>query len=109
MATVRATCDHCGDVEFASADVLVRVCAESGQGTYVFRCPGCGALTVKDAAPHVVDLLAAAGADLTTWHLPAELSETRVGPPICHDDLLEFHTELADEGWFARLEAMIGR
>ncbi len=109
MATVRATCDRCGDVEFTSADVLIRVCAETGQGTYVFRCPVCDARTVKDAAPHVVDLLTAAGADLTTWHLPAELGETRVGPAICHDDLLEFHAELADEGWFARVESMVRR
>lgn len=106
MATVRATCDRCGDVEFTTADVVVRTCLENDRSTYAFCCPLCGGRIVKDAPPRVVDLLVVAGAEYVQWHLPAELAEHHAGQPITHDDLLEFHDELCDEHWFARLEAM---
>ena len=41
MATIRATCADCGDVEMTSDDVVVRVCVDNGQGAYAFRCPEC--------------------------------------------------------------------
>lgn len=106
MATVRATCDRCGDVEFTTADVIVRTCVETDRSTYVFGCPICGGRNAKDAAVHVVDLLVVAGAAHVHWHLPAELAEERHGGPLTHDDLLAFHDELAGDAWFERLQAM---
>lgn len=106
MATIRATCADCGDVEMTSDDVVVRVCIDTGAGTYTFRCPTCGLAMSKDAEPRVVELLIASGVRLDRWHLPAELDEIRVGDPIDHDDLLDFHRLLTDE---ARLAAELGR
>ncbi len=52
---------------------------------------------VKSAEPRTIDLLVASGVAFTTWRLPAELFETRIGEPITHDDLLDFHDLLHDE------------
>src|SRR4051812_36360094 len=73
MATIRATCVECGDVELTTADVRVRVCIEDNSGSYSFRCPHCTMAVVKPAEPRIVDLLVASGVELATWRLPAEL------------------------------------
>lgn len=91
MALIRATCSDCGDVELRSSGLQLRICAENGVATYIFRCPRCMMAEVRPAADDVVDTLVSAGVGLTNWNLPAELSETRSGPPICHDDILDFH------------------
>ena len=110
MATIRASCPDCGDVELTTRDVQVRVCAEDNQGSYSFRCPDCLMAVVKDAEPRIVDLLVASGVRLSVWRLPAELAESHEGDPINHDDLLDFHTLLhTDDTWFATLSAMVGR
>jgi hypothetical protein len=57
----------------------------------------------KGAEPRIVDLLVSSGVDLEVWRLPAELFEQRVGEPLTHDDLLEFHELLEGEGWFEEL------
>lgn len=102
MATIRASCVDCGDVELTTSDVSVRVCSADNQGTYLFRCPRCAMTTVKDAEPRTVDLLVASGVACTLWDLPAELGEPRpLGHSLDHDDLLDFHEALADDGWLA--------
>lgn len=106
MATIRATCTDCGDVEMTSDDVVVRVCVDDGRGSYTFRCPGCRMAVAKPAEPRIVELLIASGVRLDRWHLPAELDEQRAGEPIDHDDLLDFHRLLTDDG---RLSAEMGR
>lgn len=97
MATIRASCMECGDVELTTADVTVRVCSDDNRSTYSFRCPGCTMAVVKSAEPRIVELLVASGVLLSTWTLPAELSEPRSGRPITHDDLLDFHALLEDD------------
>ena len=97
MATIRASCAVCGDVELTTEDVTVRVCADDNQGSYSFQCPRCQMAVVKPAEPQIVELLVASGVRLLTWRLPAELSEPRNGRPISHDDLLDFHDLLADD------------
>lgn len=100
MATrIRASCEHCGDVELRVDDVQVRVCIDDDAGSYVFRCPGCTMAVVKDAEPRVVELLVASGVDVAYWARPAELAETRTGPAFTHDDLLDFHQLLESDGW----------
>jgi len=103
MATIRATCADCGDVELTTADVRVRVCLEDNSGSYHFRCPRCQMAVVKQAEPRIVDLLVASGVELSTWSLPAELFEPHTGPRIDHDDLLDFHELLERDDWFADL------
>lgn len=106
MATIRASCSTCGDVEFTSRDVTVRVCRDDDAGTYTFTCPGCRERVTKDAEPRIVELLVASGVELVTWSLPAELHEVKVGDPIDHDDLLDFHTLLETDGWMETLHRM---
>jgi hypothetical protein len=103
MATIRASCPTCGDVELTSRQLLVRVCAADNQGAYVFRCPACAMAVSKEADTKIIDLLVSSGARLTVWHPPAELSESHAGPPISYDDLLEFHYAIQQDGWLRRL------
>ena len=109
MATIRASCETCGDVELTTADVRVRVCINDNRGEYAFRCPMCAMTVVKAAEPRTIDLLVASGVAMDTWSLPAELNEPRQGAPISHDDLLEFHDKLHDTtSWDAAIETLLG-
>ena len=107
MATIRASCPDCGDVELTTADITVRMCAADNQGSYVFRCPTCRMAVTKAAEPRIVDLLVTAGVRLDVWHLPAELDEPRTGEAFTHDDMLEFHDLLAGDTWFTTLSDMV--
>jgi len=107
MATIRATCSDCGDVELTTDDVRVRVCLEDSAGSYTFRCPLCHMAVVKPAEPRIVDLLAASGVEVFMWRLPAELYEPRLGPRIDHDDLLDFHELLQSDSWFTDLVELV--
>ena len=107
MATIRASCPDCGDVELTTRDMTVRVCAEDQRGAYAFRCPRCRMAVTKPAEQRIVDLLVSSGVTLEVWRLPAELSEQRVGSPLTHDDLLEFHEILQGDGWFTDLSSMV--
>lgn len=109
MATIRASCPDCGDVEITSKDIVVRVCAEDNRGSYAFRCPSCRMAVTKAAEPRIVELLVSAGVELDVWHLPAELHEVRVGEPFTHDDLLEFHEILDGDAWFDTVWEMVER
>ena len=107
MATIRASCNECGDVELTTADVRVRVCLDTGDGEYSFRCPICAMTIVKSAENRTIDLLVASGVSMETWKLPAELNERRVGAPITHDDILDFHQVLEnEESLWATLESL---
>ncbi len=102
MATIRASCTDCGDVELTTDEVKVRVCTADNQGTYSFRCPSCRMTVVKPAEPRTVDLLVASGVAYSTWSPPLELSEPRGGgAAFTHDDLLDFHELLFDDGALA--------
>src|SRR6476659_984638 len=111
MATIRASCTDCGDVELTTAEVKVRVCTADNQGTYSFRCPLCTMTVVKSAEPRTVDLLVASGVAYSTWSPPLELSEPRFGgQAFTHDDLLDFHELLSDDTKLAdALADFIGR
>jgi hypothetical protein len=105
VATVRASCPSCGDVELISWDLTVYVCAEDNRGSYSFRCPACEMAVAKPADGKIVDLLVSSGVRLSVWHLPAELQEEHAGAPIGYDDLLDFHYAIQQPGWFERLVA----
>lgn len=103
MMTIRASCPTCGDVEFGSDDLSVRVCTADNSGSYAFRCPECGLAVAKPADTRVVELLTASGARIEVWDLPAEMGEIHSGPPVTYDDILEFHYAIQEDGWFDRL------
>ena len=97
MATIRASCPDCGDVELTTADVRVRVCLDDDRGEYRFTCPVYTMVVVKPAEHRTIDLLVASGVEMDTWTLPAELFEARSGSRITHDDILDYHKMLADD------------
>ena len=73
MATIRASCPDCGDVEFTTHDVQVRVSAPDGSGTYAFSCPGCAVTVVKAAETRTIDLLLASGVVMVAGDRPCEI------------------------------------
>lgn len=99
MATVRASCPSCGDVELTTREVKVQVCTATEEGTYSFVCPSCRLIVNKPAETRVVDLLVSAGVTVVNWDLPAELYEPKSGPAISYDDLLAFHFALESDNW----------
>lgn len=99
MATVRASCPSCGDVETTTRAVQVLRCTTTGSASYAFVCPACRMRIAKEASEHVVRLLVDAGVPVVGWELPAELDEPKSGEPITHDDLLGFHFSLQNPGW----------
>ena len=103
VATIKASCPTCGDVELTTRDVQVLLCATTNEGSYAFRCPACRLAVSKPAEPRIVDVLVASGVRLSVWQLPAELDEVHTGAPITYDDLLEFHFEIKGDDWFERL------
>ncbi len=105
MATIRAICPTCADVELTTRDLRVQVCADTNQGSYCFRCPTCRMAVSKHAEPRIVDLLVSSGVEMRVWRLPAELSEPKLGRPFGWDDVLELHTLLERPDWF---EALLG-
>ncbi|HEX9505065.1 MAG TPA: hypothetical protein VGA62_03560 [Acidimicrobiia bacterium] len=110
MTTVRAQCPACGDVQLQIRDLTVRVCNdEAVPGAYRFVCPGCEQTVQRPASPRIVDLLVSAGAPHELWSWPAELAESRSGPPLTPDDLLDLHVLLEDDTWFQQLVALVRR
>ena len=87
----------------------MRVCADDERGSYCFRCPDCRQAVAKEASRRIVDLLVSSGVRMQVWRLPAELNESRIGPPLTPDDLLDFHLLLAGNNWFSDLAAEVRR
>ena len=109
MTTIRATCAACGDVELTTTDVSVMISQDSGDGTYSFRCPLCDAVVVKDCPRHTVDLLISAGVHYAMFVAADEPNPDPYAPPLTHDDLLEFHSFLANDAQVAgALEGLRG-
>jgi hypothetical protein len=98
MATIRATCTVCGDVELGTADVRVRVDPTSHHGTYSFVCPRCDTLVVKPAQPRTVDLLLASGVEYDMVADPTVVDdEPPSGDPIAECDIDAFSELLGDD------------
>jgi predicted RNA-binding Zn-ribbon protein involved in translation (DUF1610 family) len=107
MATIRASCPDCGDVEFTSEDVQVRISGDDGSGTYAFHCPSCRVTVVKAAEARTIDLLVASGVPTVAESAMIEVEgRPDEGEPLTHDDLVRFHDLLhRDDSWFTRLAA----
>lgn len=103
MATIRATCPTCADVELTTRDLRVQVCADTNQGSYTFRCPSCRMAVAKQAEARIVDLLVSSGVQMRVWRLPAELAEPKTGDPFTWDDVLVLHDLLQRPDWFEQL------
>jgi hypothetical protein len=103
MTTIKATCPDCGEVDLTAQDILLRIGAVQDSNTYGFSCPNCTCFIEKPADERVVRLLLSGGVMPVLVHVPAEALETHSGPPINHDDLLEFHELIAGDAWYGDL------
>jgi hypothetical protein len=107
MATIKATCPLCGDVDLAPRQVTVHVVEaiddSCSRRSYAFACPTCSDRIEKPADVEVVRLLTSAGVRTERVPVPAEAREAHQGRPIGYDDLLdlvlflESHDTLAAE------------
>ncbi len=93
MATIKATCPMCGDVDLTPRQVRVRVVEaleeSHSRRTYAFGCPTCHEDVEKPADEEVVRLLASAGVVVHRVPVPAEARERHDGGPLGYDDLLD--------------------
>jgi hypothetical protein len=103
MTTIRATCPTCGEVGLTPEDIELRV-ADGGDGDafYAFTCPTCVDRVRKPADERVVRLLVSGGVEALPF-VRLRPSIRTAGPPITHDDLLDFHTLLETDRWFDAL------
>lgn len=110
MTTIKASCPDCGDVELTSADVTLRVCNHAPLSYYSFTCPTCQDVVRKPADDHIVSLLMSGGVRAEVWEVPAEALETKAGPSLSYDDLLDFVLHLGrDDLLAARATAPVHR
>ena len=107
MTTIRANCPHCGDVQLRASDLTVRTVPGQDHGSYSFTCPSCSRAVAKDASKRIIDLLVSTGVTISVFKAPSELFETKIGPAINADDLLDFHILLQDESWFEGLNQQV--
>ena len=98
MTTIKATCPMCGEVELTATEVRLVVCSVDTMSYYAFDCPGCVDEIRKPADPRIVALLLTGGVQATQWTIPAEALETKFGPALSYDDLLDFALLLQDTG-----------
>lgn len=107
MTTIRATCPTCGEVGLTPGQVDLRVDPTGAHASYyAFDCPTCRTVVRKPADERIVRLLASGGVEVR--HLVV-LSARPGGPPLTHDDLIDFHALLGSDHWFDELEALVRR
>lgn len=103
MTTIKATCPTCGEVGLTPDDIDLRVDAANRDSSYyAFECPACSCTVRKPADERVVRLLVSGGVEVHDAH-PNSLQPRFAHPTLTHDDLLDFHTLLATDGWFDQL------
>ena len=103
MATIKASCPYCGDVDLASTGMITRICSYRPWSFYEFTCPKCTQPIRKPADDHLISVLTSGGVRSTFWHVPAEVVERREGPMLTNDDLLDFHLQLSGRDDLAAL------
>jgi hypothetical protein len=95
MATIKASCPCCGDVELTASQVRLVVCSIADWSFYEFTCARCQDGVRKPAGAEVVHLLRSGGVKAERWTVPAEALERHEGPVIDYDDVLDFALRLA--------------
>lgn len=109
MTTIKATCPTCGEVGLTPEDIELRIDrAEQEDSFYAFSCPNCTARVQKPADKRVVRLLLSGGVearDLERIVTPQPRFTGR--PSFSHDDILDLHTLLDTDHWFAELESLV--
>jgi hypothetical protein len=101
-------CPDCPAARMSPADVTLRNCVDDDNWSYRFTCASCGNRTVAPTNKWLALEVVAVGAKVERWTLPTELHETRGGPPITLDDLLDLHEALLEADWFDTLLHVCG-
>ncbi len=110
MTTIRATCPTCGEVGLTPEDIELRIddgAQQDDASFYAFTCPECTDRVRKPADQRIVRLLLSGGVEAHRV-VKVRPSIRTDGPRISHDDLLDFHTLLATDGWFDHLLDTVG-
>ena len=97
MTTIKASCPCCGEVELTPPDVKLMVCSEAPLSYYSFICLTCKEEVRKPADDHVVSLLISGGVRAVVWDVPEEVRETKIGPALTYDNILDFCLALEDD------------
>jgi hypothetical protein len=84
--------------------ILLSIRDSAGEGSYRFSCPTCMNTIEKPADRKVVALLLSAGVELEDGETENAddaggrvIEPHRPGPPLCIDDLINFHFLLQDD------------
>lgn len=103
MATIKASCPYCGDIDLESGDLVTNICSYRPWSYYQFTCTRCSQVIRKPADEHIITLLTSGGVRSYFWHVPAEVVERTSGPELTADDLLDFSLALGERDDLAAL------
>lgn len=117
VTRIRAKCPQCGEVDLRPHDIQLEIVrtyvGEVADGSnYRFACPDCEEMVTKPADERIARLLATGGVPITvTGNQVDRLLNQHPefppdGPPLTHDDVLEFHLLLEHHSWFEQLQAL---
>jgi hypothetical protein len=88
---VSVGCSRCGEEQIIASDAMsVVVHKKDATFTYAFTCIYCGQVVCRPLNYHLYQLLRGI-APTYYFDVPAAMLEEHSGPPISHDDVLEFH------------------
>jgi hypothetical protein len=104
MASIRANCPNCGQVDLRPEELSLRV--EADHGRYGFTCPGCRTEVSGSADRRMVAVLIAAGVEAGSAERAPEAAlppEDRSPRPdaaaFTLDDVIDLHFLLDDDAW----------
>jgi hypothetical protein len=96
MTTIRTSCQRCGDVELTPDDLRLELSPATGEGSYLFACPFCGATQRRPASHRVVSILLATG---VAYDVADDVA------PITEHEIDEFRSAIERDDFIARLTA----
>jgi uncharacterized Zn finger protein len=106
--SIKVSCNICGDVRLTEEDVVLRICVDTGESSYWFKCNQCGHRQSKPATPTIVELLSKTDIKREEWSLPLELLERPKEEDlttISADEIIDLHFELEknEEDWMNKM------
>lgn len=100
---VRLTCPDCGNVVIDSSEMWVLIRKEDNAPSYGFICSECQLRHARPTTDKIANILIRNGVICEFWSNPTELDETKAGPPINYDDILDFLASFDEEAVWEEL------